>query len=85
MDGERGRGADLPDSPGAWAPRGTPRAVVDRLSAEILKALEQGKVKDVLTSVSAVPGTMTPRQYGAYLAAEVKVWGDVVKAENLKM
>jgi hypothetical protein len=28
---------------------------------------------------------MTPREYGAYLAAEVKVWGDVVKAENLKM
>ena len=94
------RSAQIPDVPtiaetvgeydlglytGAWAPRGTPRAVVDRLSAEILKALEQGKVKEVLTSVSAVPGTMSPREYGAYLAREVKVWGEVVKAEDLKM
>lgn len=70
---------------GAWAPRGTPRAIVDRLNAEILKALEQGKVKDVLTGVSATPGSMSPRDYGAYLAREVKVWGEVVKAENLKM
>lgn len=94
------RSAQLPDVPtiaetvgefdlglytGAWAPRGTPRAMVNRLSAEILKSLEQPKVKEVLTAVSAVPGSMTPTQYGAYLTKEVQVWGEVVKAENLKM
>ena len=94
------RSAQIPDVPtiaetvgdfdlglytGAWAPRGTPRAMVNRLSAEILRSLEQPKVKEVLTAVSAVPGSMSPQQYGAYLAKEVAVWSEVVKAENLKM
>jgi len=70
---------------GAWAPRGTPRAVIDRLSAEILKALDQPKVKDVLTTVSAVPGTMTPAEFGTYLAKEVALWGGIVRAEKLSM
>ena len=94
------RSAQIPDVPtiaetvgeydlglytGAWAPRGTPRAVISRVSAEILRALEQSKVKEVLTAVSAVPGSMSPQEYGAYLAKEVKVWGEIVKAENLTM
>lgn len=94
------RSAQIPDVPtiaetvgdydlglysGAWAPRGTPRAVIERLNAEILRSLEQPKVKDVLTSVSAVPGTMTPAEFGAYLAKEVNVWGEIVRAERLSM
>jgi tripartite-type tricarboxylate transporter receptor subunit TctC len=94
------RSAQIPDVPtiaetvgeydlglytGAWAPKGAPEAVVQRLSAEIRKALEQPKVKDILTSVSAVPGTMSPKEFGAYLAKEVRVWGEVVRAENLRM
>lgn len=70
---------------GAWAPRGTPHAIVNRLSAEILKSLENAKVRDVLTTVSAIPGGMSPIAYADYLAREVKVWAEVVKAENLKM
>jgi len=70
---------------GAWAPRGTPRAVVERLNAEILRSLEQPKVKEVLASVSAVPGTMTPAEFGTYLAKEVMLWGEIVRAEKLSM
>jgi tripartite-type tricarboxylate transporter receptor subunit TctC len=70
---------------GLWAPAGTPRAVVGRLHAEFMKAMEQPRVKEILDANSAEPGRMTPAQFGEYLAKEVKVWGEVVRAAGVKV
>ncbi len=70
---------------GLWAPAGTPRAVVARLHAEFMKAMEQPRVKEILDANSAEPGRMTPAQFGEYLAKEVKVWGEVVRAAGVKV
>jgi tripartite-type tricarboxylate transporter receptor subunit TctC len=78
-------GYDLGLYSGLWAPRGTPRAIVRRLHAETLAALEQPKVREMLANVSAVPGTMTPEQFTAYLAKDTRDWGDVVKASGVKV
>jgi tripartite-type tricarboxylate transporter receptor subunit TctC len=77
-------GYDLGLYSGLWAPRNTPRAIVRRLHAETLAALEQPKVKEMLANVSAVPGTMTPEQFTAYLAKDTREWGVVVKASGVK-
>jgi tripartite-type tricarboxylate transporter receptor subunit TctC len=77
-------GYDLGLYSGLWAPKGTPRAIVKRLHAETLAALEQPKVKEMLANVSAVPGTMTPEQFTAYLAKDTRDWGEVVKASGVK-
>ena len=69
---------------GLWAPKGTPGPVIQRLHAETMAALEQPKVKEILAGVSAVRGTMTPDQYGAYMAKETRAWGEVVSASGLK-
>jgi tripartite-type tricarboxylate transporter receptor subunit TctC len=93
------RTAQLPDVPaiaetlgdfdlglysGLWAPKGTPNTIVQRLYAETMAALEQPKVKEILGTVSAVRGTMTPEQYGNYVAKETRDWGEVVRASGLK-
>jgi tripartite-type tricarboxylate transporter receptor subunit TctC len=38
----------------------------------------------MLAAVSAVKGTMTPEQYGAYLKKEVRDWSEVVRASGVK-
>ena len=78
-------GYDLGLYSGLWAPKGTSRAIVKRLHAETLTALEQPKVKEMLTNVSAVPGTMTPEQFASFLAKDTKDWGEVVKASGVKV
>jgi tripartite-type tricarboxylate transporter receptor subunit TctC len=70
---------------GLWAPKGTPSSVVKRFHAETMKALVHPKVKEILDNVSAVPGTMTPGQFGAYLAREVSSWGEVVRVSGVKV
>lgn len=70
---------------GLWAPAGTPRAIIERLHAEFAKAMEQPRVKEILAINSAEPGRMTPPQFKGYLAKEVKVWGDIVRATGIKV
>ena len=70
---------------GLWAPAGTPRAIIERLHAEFAKAVEQPKVKEILAANSAIPGHMTPAEFGSYLAKEVRDWGEIVRATGLKV
>ena len=83
--GETLGGYDLGLYSGLWAPKGTPISIVRRLHAETMKAIEQPKVKDILNAVSAIPGTMTPAQFGAYLGRETRDWGEIVRAAGVKV
>ena len=78
-------GYDLGLYSGLWAPKGTPASIVKRLHAETMKAMEQPKVKEILNAVSAIPGTMTPAEFGAYLAKETREWGEIVRASGVKV
>jgi tripartite-type tricarboxylate transporter receptor subunit TctC len=78
-------GYDLGLYSGLWAPRGTPRSIVTKLHAETMKGLEHPKVKEILTTVSAIPGTMSPDQFAAFLAKETREWGEIVRASGVKV
>jgi tripartite-type tricarboxylate transporter receptor subunit TctC len=78
-------GYDLGLYSGLWAPKGTPRSIVAKLHAETMKGLEHPKVKEILATVSAVPGTMAPEQFAAYLAKETREWGEIVRASGVKV
>ncbi len=67
-----------------WAPAGTPREIVERLHTEIAKAVEQPKVKEILSLNGAEPGRMTSPQFGQYVANEVRIWGEVIRAAGIK-
>jgi tripartite-type tricarboxylate transporter receptor subunit TctC len=72
---------------GAWqgimAPAGTPRPVIDRLNAEIVKALHSPDVRAKLAVQGAEPLGSTPDEYAAYVKKELERWGRVVKATGV--
>jgi tripartite-type tricarboxylate transporter receptor subunit TctC len=70
---------------GLWAPSGTPRAVIDRLHAETMRAMEQPKVREILTANSAIPGRMSTQEFTDYLARETRGWGDIVRSSGVKV
>jgi len=65
---------------GMLAPAGTPRAVVDKLNAAVIAALQSPDVKKRLTAAGAEAAGTSPAAFGAYLKAELAKWGKVVRA-----
>ena len=74
---------------GAWqgimVPANTPKAVVQRLNAEINKALQSAEVKERLALQGAEPLGSTPEEYGAYVKKELARWAAVVKATGVTL
>ena len=63
----------------------TPQPVVDRLSAEILKAMDAPDVKDRLHAMgSEPPAVRTPEQFAAFVAGELKTYTQLVKRSGAK-
>ena len=69
---------------GILAPAGTPRPIVSRLNAELVKIMHTPDVKERLASMATDPLTSTPEEFAAYLKQEIAKWGDVVRKANLK-
>jgi tripartite-type tricarboxylate transporter receptor subunit TctC len=70
---------------GLWAPKGTPKELVERMQAELAKAFATPE----LTSIWQGLGTETPKLYGPafgkFVSAEIKRWGEVVKSSGAKL
>ena len=59
---------------GIMAPAGTPKAIVDKLNAEINKAISRPDVKAAWDKQGAVPLAMTPAEFDAYLRKDIEKW-----------
>ena len=70
---------------GMLAPKGTPRAVIDRLNAVINQAMQDAEVRKRFAqgAIEVVGGT--PNAFGSYVAAEIKRWGEVARAANVQL
>jgi tripartite-type tricarboxylate transporter receptor subunit TctC len=69
---------------GVLAPASTPRAIVTRLNAEIVKVLAQPEVRERLISQGIDPIGDSPEQFSAYVQAEIVKWARVIKATGVK-
>jgi len=69
---------------GLVAPAGTPKAVIARLHAETVKALGTPEVKERFAALGAEILASTPEQFGAFMRAEAKKWGTVIKSTGIK-
>ncbi len=65
------------------APRDTPRAVLERLSAEVGKALDNPKLLQRLEAQGLTVQKSTPAQSDKYIASEFDKWGRVVRESNI--
>ena len=67
------------------APAGTPKDVVQRLSADIGKALSDPQVKQRLYDAGAEAMPTTPEAFGKMLNTEIAKWTKVVRTANIKV
>ncbi len=70
---------------GMLAPSATPRAVIDRLNAEVRKALDTPDVKARLETLGAEPMTMAPAEFDAFLKSETARMAGVIKAAGIPL
>ena len=68
---------------GMMVPAKTPREIVNRLNAEVVKALALPEVKERFTALGADAWTMSPEQFDAYIKAEIASNAPLVKAAGL--
>jgi tripartite-type tricarboxylate transporter receptor subunit TctC len=69
---------------GLNAPAKVPAAIIKRLADEAAKAAKQPSVAERFALDDAEPVGSTPEEYAAFIAAEQKRWGDVVRKANIK-
>lgn len=69
---------------GVIAPKGTPKAVIDKLNSEINKAIKDPDFAKRIAQDGLEPAGGTPEIFGELLKREVTEWGEVVKAANVK-
>ena len=70
---------------GWLAPAATPKPIVTRLHAELVRALKLPAVRDVLLSQSTETVGNTPQEFGAFMRSEHAKWAKVIKAANVKV
>jgi tripartite-type tricarboxylate transporter receptor subunit TctC len=67
------------------APAGTPRAVVDRLNAEVAKVLKTPEMKEKMTGLGTDVVANSPEQFAQYLREETAKWSKIVKDAGIKL
>jgi tripartite-type tricarboxylate transporter receptor subunit TctC len=68
---------------GVMAPAGTPRAVVDRLNAELAKSMDRPEVRKSYATQALDPGTLTADQYAAFIKDQAVKFGKVIRDANI--
>jgi tripartite-type tricarboxylate transporter receptor subunit TctC len=69
---------------GLMAPKGTPKAVVDRLNEAVSKIANQPDVKQLWTKQGAVPMVMSPEVFDKYARDDIAKWEKVIKTAGIK-
>lgn len=69
---------------GLMAPAGTPRPILERLNAEVVKVLNAPDVKEAWTRQGAQPMPMTIAEFERFLREEIPKWGALVRATGMK-
>ena len=92
------RNAQMPDTPtvaeslpgfltgsfqGLLAPAGTPKAIIDKMHAEVQRIAAIPDVRERLTTLGAEPSGMSPAEFGNWLKAEIPAMAKIVKDEKI--
>ena len=68
---------------GVVAPDGTPRAIVQLLNAEIVKALRLPDVRGTLAAQAVEAVSSTPEEFATHIKSEIAKWAKVIKDANI--
>lgn len=78
-------GLDLPGLEQFFAPAGTPKAVVDKLNAELMKAVRSPEVTDLFVRGGSTIVTSTPAEHARMMKEDSEQWGAVIRKLGIRM
>ncbi|APV51767.1 ABC transporter substrate-binding protein [Betaproteobacteria bacterium GR16-43] len=64
---------------GLWVPAGTPKPVIEKLRAAVVKAFEDPDLKETWFKLGAEPGGSTPEAFRDLVSRDIAKWGQVVR------
>jgi 3-(3-hydroxy-phenyl)propionate hydroxylase len=70
---------------GLFAPRGTPKALRDKISADLLEVLKSPEVVERYRTFDYELFDVGPDAFAAIIANETRNWAEIIKAANLKL
>jgi tripartite-type tricarboxylate transporter receptor subunit TctC len=70
---------------GLFAPAGTPKAVVDKVAADVAKVLAMPDVRKRLMDIGLEPVGNTPAQFAAIVKNDHAKWGKVIRDANIRL
>jgi len=69
---------------GVVAPKDTPAEIIGKLYKEIDATLADSKIMARFAEVGSVPKSMTPADFGKFIAEDTEKWGKVIRAADVK-
>ena len=70
---------------GLWAPKGTPKDIIDKMEAELHKAFATEELKTLWNGLGAEVPNQYGDAFGRFVASETKRWAEVVKSSGAKL
>jgi tripartite-type tricarboxylate transporter receptor subunit TctC len=70
---------------GLWAPKGTPKEIVERMAAEMKKALSGDELRSAWTNLGTETPDLWGDAFGRFVSGEVKRWAEVVRTSGAKL
>jgi tripartite-type tricarboxylate transporter receptor subunit TctC len=70
---------------GLWAPKRTPQPIVEKLHAEVQKALADSTVQQRIADTAGEPSAMALAEIEPFVKAEIAKWAEVVKRAGIKI
>jgi len=70
---------------GLWAPKGTPKDIVERMQAALTQAFATPELQGIWTGLGADSPNLYGDAFGKFVSSEVKRWSEVVKTSGAKL
>jgi tripartite-type tricarboxylate transporter receptor subunit TctC len=70
---------------GLWAPKGTPKDIIDKMISELTKAFNSPELKETWTSIGSETPTLTGDAFAKFVTSEIKRWAEVAKESGAKL
>ena len=70
---------------GFYAPKGTPRELVQRINRDIVAACNDAQLLVRFDGLGGRPVTSTPEEFAAFTRSEIERWGKIIRSANIKL
>lgn len=81
---EQGIDLDIQFWSGLLAPAGTPKAIVDKLAAEVQRIVKLPDVRQRMAALAIDPAGSSPEDFAKVIAIEIPLWTGVARANNIR-